>query len=175
MHRLGIRFAGTADVPQLRRLYRQLAEAEYALETPYRGLLRPLEDRVRELWARLDALGSEDAFWFVAPGPGELIGSVGVREVDPSPLVVPVMEIRDLVVDRNHRRAGVGRALLERALSWGREQGLHGAMLEVAEANTAAIRLYMAHGMYSTGRTLVCELKQVGEHGRAGTRPPRYE
>jgi ribosomal protein S18 acetylase RimI-like enzyme len=145
------------------------------LETPHSGLLRPLEDRVRELWARLDALGSEDAFWFVAPRPGELIGSVGVREVRPSPLVVPVMEIRDLVVDRNHRRAGIGRALLERAFSWGREQGLHGAMLEVAEANTAAMRLYLAHGMYSTGRTLVCDLKQVSEHGRAGTRPPRYE
>jgi hypothetical protein len=107
IHQDSIRFAGTADVPQLRRLYQQLADAEYALETPHSGLLRPLEDRVRELWARLHALGSEDAFWFVAPGPGELIGSVGV----------------------------------------------------VAEANTAAIRLYMAHGMYSTGRTLVCDLK----------------
>lgn len=113
MHQLGIRFAGAADFPQLRRLYRQLAEAEYALETPHRGLLRPLEDRIRELSTHLEALGSKDAFWFVAPGPDALIGSVGVREVRPSPLVVPVMEIRDLVVD-------------------------------------------MAHGMYSTGRTLVC-------------------
>jgi ribosomal protein S18 acetylase RimI-like enzyme len=68
------------------------------------------------------------------------------------------MEIRDLVVDRDHRRAGIGRALLRRAFAWGGEQGMHGAMLEVAEANTAAMRLYMAHGMYSTGRTLVCYL-----------------
>ena len=158
MHQHGIRFAGTADLPELRRLYRQLAEAEYALETPHRALLRPLEDRVRELSAHLEALGSEEAFWFVAPAPDVLIGSVGVREVRPSPLVVPVMEVRDLVVDVDHRRAGIGSALLERSFAWGRERGLHGAMLEVAEANTPAMRLYMAHGMYSAGRTLVCDL-----------------
>jgi ribosomal protein S18 acetylase RimI-like enzyme len=73
-------------------------------------------------------------------------------------LEVPVMEIRDLVVDTDNRGRGVGRALLEHAFAWGIKRRMRGATLEVAEANTPALRLYKAHGMYPTGRTLVRDL-----------------
>jgi GNAT superfamily N-acetyltransferase len=153
-----IRSAGPEDLSGLQDLYRQLAEAEYALDTPHRALLPPLDERVRQLSAHLDALGSDTAVWFVAIADDALIGSVCVHEVQPSPLVVRVMEIGDLVVDKDHRRRGIGGALLVCAYGWGRERGIHGAMLEVAAANTAALRLYAAHGMYSAGRTLVRDL-----------------
>jgi GNAT superfamily N-acetyltransferase len=153
-----IRVARTRDLPELRALYRQLAEADYALATPHRPLLRPLGERIQELCSHLEELGSETSVWLGVPGAQRLIGSVCVREVIPSPLVVPVMEIRDLIVDRDHRRRGVGGALLERAFTWGRGRGMRGAMLEVAEPNTGALRFYAAHGMYPSGRTLVRDL-----------------
>jgi ribosomal protein S18 acetylase RimI-like enzyme len=158
MHEYAIRMARTDDLPLLQELYRQLAEAEYALDTPHRALLPPIAERVRQLWGHLEALGSESSIWFVVPGSQSLIGSVCVRELLPSPVVVPAMEIRDVVVDRHHRCRGIGGALLEHAFAWGRASGMGGAMLEVAEANTAALSLYAAHGMYPTGRTLVRDL-----------------
>jgi ribosomal protein S18 acetylase RimI-like enzyme len=153
-----VRVAGRHDLPHLQALYRQLAESEYALDVPYRALLRPISERAAELLEHLSALGSDDTVWLVVDGAQHVIGSVSVREAIPSPLVVPVMEIRDLVVERNHRRRGIGRLLLEHAFAWGRERGMRGAMLEVADANAPALRLYEAQGMYPSGRVLVRDL-----------------
>ncbi|MFT3775992.1 MAG: GNAT family N-acetyltransferase [Minicystis sp.] len=155
---LSIRVADRHDLPDLQALYRQIAETEYALETPHRPLLRPIAERIQDLCGHLDDLGSPACCWLVAEGPLHLIGSVCVRPIVPSPLAVPVMEIRDVVVDRNHRRRGIGGALLERAFAWGREHGMRGATLDVAEANTTALRLYQEHGMYPTGLTLARDL-----------------
>ncbi|MBD0280608.1 MAG: GNAT family N-acetyltransferase [Thermoleophilaceae bacterium] len=66
------------------------------------------------------------------------------------------MDVRNLVVDRRNRRRGLGRALLERAFAWCIERGMRGALLEVAEANTAASRLYDAYACTGqAGRSFV--------------------
>jgi ribosomal protein S18 acetylase RimI-like enzyme len=54
--------------------------------------------------------------------------------------------IEDLVVDRQFRRRGVGRALIERAKVWAREKQLAGLSVETQTNNLPAIRLYEACG-----------------------------
>jgi GNAT superfamily N-acetyltransferase len=90
--------------------------------TPYRVLLPPTPKRISEMHRRLNALGS-DSIWWVACKPERLIGSLCARELRPSPLVVRVMEISDVVVDRHHRRRGIASALVERAFGWAHERG----------------------------------------------------
>lgn len=52
----------------------------------------------------------------------------------------------DLWVDPGARRQGVGRQLLERAVSWCREQGYGKLKLEVSARNEAARALYRGEG-----------------------------
>jgi ribosomal protein S18 acetylase RimI-like enzyme len=54
--------------------------------------------------------------------------------------------IEDLVGDVRHRRRGVGRALLERAVQWAQGHAFPGVMLESQHNNPAACRLYARCG-----------------------------
>ena len=54
--------------------------------------------------------------------------------------------VEDLVVDSAFRRRGVGRALVERAVQWAKDQSLAGVMLETQNNNVAACRLYQQCG-----------------------------
>ena len=57
-----------------------------------------------------------------------------------------------MLVDREWRGRGVGSALLQAAIDWAREQGLHKLCLEVFTHNTAAIALYRKCGFVEEGR-----------------------
>ena len=52
----------------------------------------------------------------------------------------------DFGVDAKHRRQGVGRALIQRAIEWARDKGFPGIMLETQNNNVAACRLYESCG-----------------------------
>ena len=54
--------------------------------------------------------------------------------------------IDDFAVDAQHRRRGIGRALMQRAMEWARDKGLPGIMLETQNNNVAACRLYESFG-----------------------------
>ena len=49
-------------------------------------------------------------------------------------------------VDREHRRGGVGTALMDEFLKRARDRGLHKATLEVRVGNATAIRFYTRYG-----------------------------
>lgn len=57
-----------------------------------------------------------------------------------------------MAVAREWRGRGVGSALLEAALDWARERGLHKLSLSVFVHNTAAIALYRKFGFVEEGR-----------------------
>jgi hypothetical protein len=61
-------------------------------------------------------------------------------------LVGDTVYVRNLVVDRAHRRRGHGRALLLAMLDEGRAAGASRGFLYVEPHNTSAIELYLAHG-----------------------------
>lgn len=59
--------------------------------------------------------------------------------------------IQNLIVDTPFRRSGVGRALLEKAMEWGKQNRLPGLMLETQDINVAACRLYERMGFQLGG------------------------
>jgi ribosomal protein S18 acetylase RimI-like enzyme len=56
-----------------------------------------------------------------------------------------------MLVDAAWRGRGVGSALMDAAIAWSRERGLHKLSLEVFPANTAAIALYRKYGFAEEG------------------------
>ena len=54
--------------------------------------------------------------------------------------------IDDVAVDAKHRRQGIGRLLIQRAIEWARDKGFPGIMLETQNNNVAACRLYESCG-----------------------------
>jgi tRNA threonylcarbamoyl adenosine modification protein YeaZ len=62
------------------------------------------------------------------------------------------VEVLSIGVIPGCRRQGVGRALLDAVVAAGRRRGLGSVVLEVAEANDAARRLYAAAGFLQVGR-----------------------
>jgi GNAT superfamily N-acetyltransferase len=104
--------------------------------------------------ARLERLGRlEQGLVLVAEEGGRLQGWVHVLAFhslssDPCALVA------GLVVRAGARRRGIGRALLERAEGWAREQGLHAVRLRSGEARSGAHAFYRAQGYRLVKRQL---------------------
>ncbi len=59
--------------------------------------------------------------------------------------------IEDIAVDVNFRRQGIGRRLIEQAITWAKDRGLPGLMLETQNNNIAGCRLYEACGFHLGG------------------------
>jgi RimJ/RimL family protein N-acetyltransferase len=83
---------------------------------------------------------------FVAEADGAVVGQVFVL-----PSSHGFGEI-GMLVAREWRGRGVGTALMERAIGWAREQGLHKLSLDVFPHNEAAIALYRKLGFVEEGR-----------------------
>lgn len=65
--------------------------------------------------------------------------------------IVDEIQVFNLAIHTAHRRRGIGRALLLRALQQGYEQGARIALLEVRRSNAAARSLYASFGFKPTG------------------------
>ena len=88
--------------------------------------------------------------WFYAAVredcPEELLGIVGLSRMGDDG------EIANVAVRPQHRRKGIARMLLEKALADGSScLGLHDFSLEVRAGNDAAIRLYESEGFRTEG------------------------
>jgi len=68
-----------------------------------------------------------------------------------------------MLVDREWRGSGVGSGLLQAAIDWARDQGLHKLCLEVFAHNTAAIALYRKCGLGEEGRRVKQYRRASGE------------
>ena len=64
-----------------------------------------------------------------------------------------LLDIGALWVDPDMRRRGIGRALLEAALSWAQDAGASRAELWASQSNEAARQLLLGAGFASTGET----------------------
>ena len=68
-----------------------------------------------------------------------------------------------MLVDREWRSRGVGSALIQAAIGWARDQGLHKLCLEVFTHNTAAIALYRKCGFVDEGHRVKHYRRANGE------------
>lgn len=99
---------------------------------------------------------------FVAEADGTIVGRLSVAR-DPHPASAHVADV-GLMVDQEHRRHGMGTALMLEAERWAREAGVRKLELHVFPYNEAAIALYESlgyeregfrHRHYSRGGELV--------------------
>jgi len=72
---------------------------------------------------------------------GSIVGSYGLHPMGPG-----VCELRKMYLHRDYRGQGLGRRLLEDALSRARQAGFRRITLETASVLTEAIRLYERYG-----------------------------
>jgi putative acetyltransferase len=68
-----------------------------------------------------------------------------------------------MMVARDWRGRGVGTALMEHAIAWAREQGLHKLALDVFAHNEPAIALYRKLGFVEEGRHVKHYRRSNGE------------
>lgn len=68
-----------------------------------------------------------------------------------------------MLVDRTWRGRGVGSALIQAAVTWAREHGLHKLCLEVFAQNEAAIALYRKCGFVEEGHRVKHYRRASGE------------
>lgn len=151
-----IRRAVVGDLPRIVELFEQIDELHReALPWLFRKLEQP---RSAEVLGRF--LTGSDCATFVAseqassPALGVLV--VMVREVAKAPIVRParVAEIDNLVVDRAARRRGIGKALVQAALSWSREVHAERTELGVYDFNEEARLFYEALGFATVSRRM---------------------
>ena len=123
---LTIRVADVSDAPAIAHLTTQLG---------YDLTERDAADRLSRILIR------DDQRFFVADIDSRVVGWVHVlfgEYVDAEAFVV----VGGLVVDRNHRRLGIGRALMDRAETWARERGCAVVRLSSSATRDAAHRFY---------------------------------
>lgn len=92
-----------------------------------------------------DALQSRHNWILVCPKSGAVIGWLTAS------LLFDQSELELVVTDRNWRRQGLGRSLLQHWLAWARQQGCEEGLLEVRESNLGAIALYQQLGFEQVG------------------------
>jgi ribosomal-protein-alanine N-acetyltransferase len=126
-----IRPATPADIPALRALEQQAGTAAHWSERGYAALFSPEAPKRISLVATVEA---------------ELLGFVIAR------CAPGEWEIENVVVARQHRRRGIGRALVQQILQAARRAASSAVLLEVRESNTAARQLYEQLGFVEAGR-----------------------
>lgn len=65
--------------------------------------------------------------------------------------VADELHVLDIATRPDVRRTGLGRKLMDHALTYARKSGVRHILLEVRRSNTPAIRLYRACGFYAMG------------------------
>jgi ribosomal protein S18 acetylase RimI-like enzyme len=113
---------------------------------------------VRERAYILDLLADEDHGLFVAETGGRVAGFLHViaHDTPPIPILAPrrLAMVDNLAVRRDLRRTGIGRALMDRAQQWAREQGATELELNVFEFNAGAIAFYRSLGYETRTRRM---------------------
>ena len=140
-----IRQTHAADWAALRRLrLRALADAPGAFASTLEAELAFDDD----VW-RQRAGDDLAAATFIASEAGDDIGLArAFAEPDPPGRI----HLVSMWVDAGHRRRGVARALIERAVGWAAEHDGREVVLWVADQNAAARRLYEEVGFRPTGQ-----------------------
>jgi ribosomal protein S18 acetylase RimI-like enzyme len=121
----------------------------------------PSQEAIAEL------LQGGDGAWLLAEDAGAVIGFVTVRvrrgPFAPYHVPEPYAVVDGLGIRAAWRRRGIGRALMEAAHAWAREQGARRMILNVWEFNGGARSLYDAMGYRTFSRNLWVALQNETE------------
>jgi ribosomal protein S18 acetylase RimI-like enzyme len=138
---INIRQAGTADIPALVGLLRQLFSIEQGFE--------PDPDKQARGLALL--LDSSQAQVFVAEQAGRVVGMLSVQILVSTAQGGPVGLVEDVVVDAACRGRGIGEAMLGHLRQWAVQRGLSRLQLLADRDNSRALAFYRRQGWATTG------------------------
>jgi putative acetyltransferase len=136
MSQFAVRPAEVADARPMAELFAAVAEERTGIAT------EPPVD----VDARTVQFTASIAESIVAAADGQIVGMIHVEASRHG------FGEFGMLVDREWRGRGVGSALIQAAIDWAREQGLHKLSLEVFTHNTAGIALYRKFGFTEEGR-----------------------
>lgn len=115
-----------------------------AAEGIWIGAELPLDEE-RECSSFLEWQIRDDTLSLVAEAGGRIVGALGAS------LVHGRAEL-GMMVAADHRRQGVGQALLDACIEWARDRGAHKVTLQHWPHNVAAHGLYVSAGFGEEGR-----------------------
>jgi len=144
------------DIDAVAHLWQGLVAYHHALD----DALPPAVPQGARRYARrlTDRLDDPMARVFVAELEGEIVGYVLGVVVDLAPEMFaqqPNGFLADIFVAAEHRRCGIGRALVEALTAWFREQGLHHFEWHVAARNEGSLAFWRSLG----GRELMVRMR----------------
>ena len=147
-----IRDANTRDIDQMLPLLEQL----FSIEADF--TFSPAVQR-RGLSLMLDGCGKHRAVKLACESNGRVVGmcTAQTRISTAQGNISAVVE--DLVVDRDFRGQGIGRALLGAIDDWAEHRGITGLSLLADRHNTRGLAFYRSRGWQYT--ELVCLVKPV--------------
>ncbi len=160
MSDLLIRRATEADLPALGRLGALLLRAHYGFD-PLRFLAPGPNPEEGYGWFLGTQLAEPDAAIFVAERGGEIVGYL-YAALEPrswKDLRDAAGYIHDVVVDERGRRMGTATALVQAAAEWMRSRGAPRVVLQSAEQNELAQRLFTRLGFRRTMVEMTRELE----------------
>jgi len=135
-----------------------LAEADLMHRSALPDLFRVTEGPARDREYIADIIASENSVIMMAEIKGELVGALEARilEAPAIPIMVPrrYAVVDNVVVKQEHRRLGIGRALMDQAHHWAKDRGVSQIELSVYEFNKPALSFYRKLGYRTTSRRL---------------------
>ncbi len=149
-----IRFAVYEDLPAVNVLRRQVNELHVAgrSQTFKPGFPAELEEHVYTIFS------DPDQEILVAEEAGQLLGFAVLHEIrrpeNPFMYERHFLDVDEFGVDPAYRRRGVGKALIDRAKAWAKEQGFDRLELNMWEFNQDALAFYEAVGFRTYRRYL---------------------
>lgn len=152
-----IREARRQDVGAIVALWKEMMAFHEAYDARFRFAADAPKDFQNHLTA---ILRSRSARVLVAQAGDRVIGYI-MGEIQPRKPIYPAGKyafISDICVTQEHRRSGVGRALVQNLMEWFRQQGVTAIELFVAEANPISLAFWQAMGFKDYLRMLRLDL-----------------
>jgi len=143
---INIMRATRRHLPAIRALYRVFVKDEYSIAPLPAEHLNTNEDRTNAVLRVLDSFESPKKTWLVAMIDKAVIGTA-LLTIKSHPFLAGEIGRVDLVmVSKDFRRQGVGRALMNELYELARSMGCGWMTLGVLETNEAALRMYKTSG-----------------------------
>jgi ribosomal protein S18 acetylase RimI-like enzyme len=159
-----IRPASAGDYDDLCALIEKV-DALHLAHLPH--IFRKPAGPVREKGYILGLIADEDAALFVAQVAGQFAGFVTatVEDTAPIPILVPrrTALVHTLAVKQDHRRVGVGRALMHEIHHWAATKGAISVELNVFTFNQDAIAFYRNLGYATRSQRMSISLEHTDE------------